>query len=481
MITDKLMEKPWILWRLWNAFVSNGLSMGSPITEAAVGDVVYEEITYSALFDKVLNEALIPGKKYLITDYKTDFNLNISGDYYGDAPIKPLLVTAMSDDQLEPTAIELSHPKDIIYYSINGSSYMPGSTKGCITRRIDTEKNISVPFDFREFKVEVGAIDQIVWDELITYERGMLIGDGSNNLYISKKGSNLNNPLGDNEWWRPVSENLYIVKSGAVFTENGVLNTSTASFVASPFVVGNSQNFIIGDNPINIGSSLFYTTGSINYCNIQSMDNCTFYGEDGLLNINAGQLLNIAQRNGDFRNNDIEFCNGLVIVSTLNNNKISFQFSNNFISSAIGNTIGGIAINNIIGDNFRDNTIGLRFQNNTIGTNFGGQADNYGNQIGNDFHDNVIGNYFSGNVIGNWFYANVVGNDCQSNNLPFRFYSNIMGDSFQNWNGQCALNGEDFTGLTLPASGICKYIFNDATVGSVWAYYDVYALTINVF
>ena len=473
-------EKPWIVWRLWNAFVSNGLSMGGAVTDTAIGAVMYESITHAALVGLITAEDLVPGKQYLITDYKTTFTLNISGDPYTDASVEAIVVTALTDASLEPIAYSISHPKDILYYDVDGTTYMPGSTRGCIYRRIDTEKNISVPFDFRNFKVEVGEPIIVDYDSGQTYTRGQVRKE-SGSVFLSKKDGNTGNSTGNAEWWVFIgyTNEFLTLKAITVLSESLSAPTSVAG-VYRPFN-WNAQNFVIQDQPTTISETLFYMFDEVSTNNITAklLDNCYFKCE--VINNYLGVLSNTVVLSGGFSDNTIERANGLFSLNGIFNNTISKGFNNNFISSASGNTIAADATGNIIGEAFRDNTIGLRFQNNTIGTNFGGQADNYGNQIGNDFHDNVIGNYFSGNVIGNWFYMNTVGNDCQENNLPYKFYSNTTGDSFQNWNGQHYLNGVDFTLLTLPVSGATKYIFYDPTEFNSWGYYDNGVFTITAF
>lgn len=48
----------------------------------------YEAVTYASLQALIVGEDLVVGKKYLITDYKTTFTLNISADPYTDASAK---------------------------------------------------------------------------------------------------------------------------------------------------------------------------------------------------------------------------------------------------------------------------------------------------------------------------------------------------------------------------------------------------------
>lgn len=454
---------------------------GGTVPDTVLSQAIYEEITYTALAAKVADSTLTVGKRYLISDFKTVFNLNISGTAYTSANVEPIVVTALTTSSLDPIAFSPSHPKDILYYDIDGTTYMPGSTKGCIYRRIDTEKNISVPFDFREFKVEY---KQPLIDDGEPYSYGTTYARGSivkfdDKLYISNIAGNLGNDPSVSVYWVWLTTNYAILSENFDFIGYAVPLGAIQAPV-SPFNISLSYDFVIKGQPTTVAGCLFYTVGYIQKSYFEALDKCSFFTEDTLVNNNCGYLKHLYV-NGGFSGNKITSCDKFISNSAVLNNTIDKGFNNNYIESASGNTIAADATGNIIGSSFQDNNIGLRFQNNTIGTNFGGQADNYGNQIGNDFHDNVIGNYFSGNVIGNWFYANVVGNDCQENNLPYKFYSNTTGDSFQNWNGQCKLNGEDFSVIALPGSGVGKYIINDSTVGAMWGYYDAGTFTTSPF
>lgn len=470
MITDKLMEKPWMFWRLWNAFVSNGLSMGGAVTDTAVGAVMYESITHAALVDLITAEDLVPGKQYLISDFETTFTLNISGNPYTDASVESIIVTALTDASLEPIAYSLSHPKDILYYDVDGTTYMPGSTRGCIYRRIDTEKNISVPFDFREFKVEVALPFEGEYAiEDIDFPRGSFYWE--NNAYISLVSPNINNPLISQNYLN-IGSNIKMLKIFIYFS-----NTLTPQYsISTPslcFNISNSYNFVINKQPTTISECLFLTSGYVKNCTFDALDNCHFNTEDDIINCHGGVIKDYILTSGSFTNNNLAGVTGL-ITGTFNNNTIAKGFNNNYIASASGNTIAADATGNIAGADFRDNTIGLRFQNNTIGNNFGSVSmlQKYGNQIGNDFHDNVIANDFSDNVIGNWFYNNIAADYFQSNNLPFKFYGNTLPAEFQTWTAQCVLYNKDFTGLTLPNPDTSKYLIFDLTDEFSWGYWD---------
>jgi len=281
MISEKLMEKPWMFWRVWKAFAANNFTLGGGS---------YEPILYDDLVALIAGEDLVVGKKYLITDFKTTFTLNISGDPYTDASVEGIVVTALTDASLEPIAYSISHPKDILYYDVDGTTYMPGSTKGCIYRRIDTEKNISVPFDFREFKVEYRNInDAEAYDVGATYNRGKIVKE-SGNYYISKVSSNLGNSLAYTEYWLPAGANLNFFSGEFEFINlDGAISFSGEASSAYPcFTVAGSSNFVIEGQPTLVSETLFFINGTVVDCKFEKIEKCYF---NSLLSNTTGGIL----------------------------------------------------------------------------------------------------------------------------------------------------------------------------------------------
>lgn len=114
----------------------------------------YESITYSNLKTKVLASDLIPGRKYLISDYRTIYIIPGTSPQIGSiGAIEPLVVTATSIDQLSPIAFSPSNPYDIIHYVLNPTLGFRNSgvnSKGVIYYREDTLNRNIYPADFRE-------------------------------------------------------------------------------------------------------------------------------------------------------------------------------------------------------------------------------------------------------------------------------------------------------------------------------------------
>ena len=80
-------------------------------------------ISYDDLLTKVTNSELEPGANYLITDFRTVHHIldnltSRTGDI-NTGELEPLIVKAVTINELDKEAISTVYPKDIIYYNIN--------------------------------------------------------------------------------------------------------------------------------------------------------------------------------------------------------------------------------------------------------------------------------------------------------------------------------------------------------------------------
>jgi len=151
-------------------------------------------ILYSALATAVSSNQLVPGRRYLITDYQTVHTVPGTADT-NTASVEPLIVTATSVNTLAPIAYSTTYPGDLIFYKISNAdtSKVQGQTKGFIDRRIDTVNNIDVPFDFRNVKFRRWEINVTnAWDIGTTYNDSAVVRT-SNGIYMSMINSNTGN------------------------------------------------------------------------------------------------------------------------------------------------------------------------------------------------------------------------------------------------------------------------------------------------
>ena len=346
------------------------------------------DLTYAELVSAIGTAMLIKGKPYIITDYQTIYD---QPDYESDGtpkttvstlsgPTEPLLVTATSENTISPLAFSNLNPSDIIYYdyAFDQTEIMGQPAKGRITRRIDTEINISAPYDFRE----------VVF---IRYESAP--GSGIFNQYKDNGGaSNAAIPTFGIDCYNTTLGDITLIQPG--------------QFILPNTIFGNySYNNIIGNGFVNNTiESNFYNNTIGNYFSNNTIGNSFRFNNIGL----------------GFSNNTIGIGFGL---NTIGDYFYNSTIGNSFSINNIGNYWGDEGPN-IIGDNFYNNTIGNNFGSNTIGYNF-----NY-NNIGNDFGSNTIGNNFYYNTIGTSFNSNTIGNLFYFNNIDNSFYGNTIGINF---------------------------------------------------
>jgi hypothetical protein len=150
-----------------------------------------EEVTYNQLYNYIIGYQLIPGKKYLISDYITTYNQDITGEFLSGNDYEPLIVTASKNNGLEPIAYSLIYPNDIIYYnydntmtdSYGNNQYIAGATTGVIYRRIDTLLNNDVCFDFRNIKFRRYKLNIPNYDNYTTYNKYDVVYEPNTNAY----------------------------------------------------------------------------------------------------------------------------------------------------------------------------------------------------------------------------------------------------------------------------------------------------------
>lgn len=122
-------------------------------------------VTYEELNSIIEKKTLIPGQKYLITDFQStmvygdlkiqpgvtgsDEYLYVGSEVYsGD--IEPLIVTAIATNSLDQVALSTTYPTDELIYTIrNFNNGILASTKGTILRRTDHALNNTANFDYR--------------------------------------------------------------------------------------------------------------------------------------------------------------------------------------------------------------------------------------------------------------------------------------------------------------------------------------------
>lgn len=377
------------------------------------------EVTYSELSTLITNGELIPGQKYLLSDYQTVHTIPTTADL-NTGPIEPLIVTALSLNELEPIAFSTLYPNDVIYYHReNGNASFPGSTKGYISKRIDTLYNNTVGNDFRNCKYRRYKLNVTTeWDGVTAYtELAVVKKTATNEIYIAVK-ANTNVALSDAGVWNryPFDNNTY----------NG---HPTSGLVNVPYDSLDYQDqYLFRDtySVVNYYDNVFIATGLY----------------DSVISF---------------------LCFGNIVGSNFNGNTIDDRFQSNSVKSFFSN--------NTLGTGFRQNIVGHNFSENTMGTycfsNYFGPIFN-NNLTGNDFESNhvlskVMYNRFGKGAkrssFGFMFQYNKMGQQCLANTFHNFCTNNTMLDNFTNTVAYANTVGIDFTPGTHVYGTYSKTIF----------------------
>jgi hypothetical protein len=344
------------------------------------------DLTYAQLVAAIAAGELNEGEGIWITDYQTVHTIpNTSDTNTGE--IEPLLVTAISNNELKPEAYSVAFPDDVIYYNpTNDQTMVPGCTKGYIYRRVDTKQSNDFPFDFRQVKFRRWQIDVPNWDNATEYSKMSVVkrptGTAEEQLevYISLVDSNTNNAVTNEAFWRRFEFD----------------NLSYISPTANSWDRSDEYTFIIP-------------------CSALYQDYHFFADGDYYATCYSNKLASPNE-------NLIKNTNTVIFGANFTYNSISTNFTSNSIGDNFTlNSIGAYFTHNSIGADFYSNNIGTNFYFNSIGANF------YSNGIGDEFYSNIIGTDFTYNSIGAYFSYNSIGAYFSNNSISNNFNSNIIG------------------------------------------------------
>jgi hypothetical protein len=418
--------------------------------------------TYSTLTGLKAAGELTPGQLYRISDFHLTWHnqsINDTGVKSGLAP-EPLIVLALSGNEISHEAKSEIYPQDTVYYDIDASgSYSWGylninraipNFKGWIYRRIDHKLNIDIGWDWRN--ITVNCCRPIVtgvpiWTRTTNYNQFSVVrGTGINNtgkLYYSRVVSNSGNVFTNISFWSPVSD---FVEGNTYFSTDEsfgfrAYNNNDITFVNLPA----DQSTRI-QQPTFTSSLTGQGTFSLTNCNNIKIEGgyCNVIFGNNFYQNTIGNTFAFNTIDSDFYSNTIGddfYLNTIgdvfeknTIGNSFNNNTIERLFRYNTIGNIFEkNTICQLFYYNTIGNFFNLNNIGNGFNLNTVGNGLSSNVignDSYGNAIGNDFYFNTIGNFFDSNIIGNIFNSNTIGNGFQSNTIANDFELNTIGNFF---------------------------------------------------
>ena len=318
-------------------------------------------VTYAQLAALISGSDLIPGHKYLITDYATVHTIPGTADTNTGAT-EPLIVTALAVNDLEPIAYSTVHKDDIIYYDYVNNSKVKGSTKGCIYRRIDTVNNSDIPFDWREVKFRRWQIDvDTVFDIGATYAVGDVVLDANNTtIWISLINGNIGNtPLDTDGYWRKFErDNLTYVSPSSVALSYG---SGTTLFTIP--VTALYQDILSIVTPVDV--KIYYkriTALDIlesNNSYFGALTNCVITSND-IRNNHFGVITDSNIDCATFSNNSALFFNRSNIKYTFSFNSLYVFNDNIIIGSFSYNSLRTFDYNNVFGI-FTENRQGCNY------------------------------------------------------------------------------------------------------------------------
>lgn len=133
------------------------------------------EVTYDELVNLKNTSALVKGQNYLLTDYMTTYEQPVTGLMKSSGVIEPLILTAVSENQISNVCRSTLYHQDIVFYEISGilpdqnyyltSDETEGFTKGKIYRRIDTQRNNDIGTDWRHVKYDRDGVDKLLFED----------------------------------------------------------------------------------------------------------------------------------------------------------------------------------------------------------------------------------------------------------------------------------------------------------------------------
>jgi hypothetical protein len=259
---------------------------------------------------------LITGQKYRITDFQTvydqpDFNNDgtpKTNPTVKTGPTEPIIVTAISDNELGVDAFQEDHPNDVIQYILEFTTPVTNTpTKGRIIKRIDDKNNES---DFDHKNVLFKRYKNVEWDEYFeffdngeSFQEFLAIPQGSNN-YLGTQYTNFSN-------------------SGGSIPADGI-NVNDYPFDLPNIVLGIFSNEDMMNNRFS-----------------GPVVNVTFK-QESFNNVFNGSVLNLI--GGMFRSNTLERVRDVTIHSTFQNNKMGILNNVSFRGGQIySNTISSIS------------------------------------------------------------------------------------------------------------------------------------------
>lgn len=331
--------------------------------ENALNNVGQQSKTYAELQVMVLNNELIAGTQYLLSDYKTKYQ-QPNTLIIKEMAVERLVLTAISTNKFAIECSSLDYPQDIIYYDFNNNKCEDNTTSrnGFIIRRIDIDKKINCTGDWRT----------LLWARYLPNQTQYLIGSTLTDYSVWTSG---NAQLGVIYKY---GNSLFMAKNTNVPTSPydidvfySICNNITIGILRNDLKVGKYAG-----NDIKIAKSssyLEYLSFSNSCTNISFLENI----------ILANNVLRGRCDNNTFKTN----CYGNTLEDLCK--------YNTFECNCINNYLGNSCSYNKFENGFSENTLSSNCSYNTFGIGF------LNNYLGNGCSYNKFENYCSNNLLGN--------------------------------------------------------------------------------
>lgn len=138
------------------------------------------DISYNQLIQKRSNSEIIPGTYYRM-EYQNSHTIVGTSDVHV-GPVERLLLLGVTDSEVSKQAFSESYSQDLIYFNPdNNLTIAPNvvSRTGYIERRVEVQKNISYPYDFRNTVSRRFKQDNPFWAPTTAYTKNSVVKNGT--------------------------------------------------------------------------------------------------------------------------------------------------------------------------------------------------------------------------------------------------------------------------------------------------------------
>jgi len=230
-----------------------------PFSQLPANVSSFIDIAYADLVTAMSAGTLKTGSYYRINDFQTVHNIpNTSPVVVNTGPVEPLITLALSPNTISESCYSQTYPTDIVYYNTS-NSIITGSTKGVITRRVDTLLNVDVCNDFRNVKYRRWKLLPAAWSSTTAYTYWQTVQYTDGAIYYCSNPSGVaagDIPSQSSDNWVMIfpNNNYYFAKSTSNFSvgELGIGSTPPA-----PSIPVDATNFI--------DVNMFQDYNSLNY------------------------------------------------------------------------------------------------------------------------------------------------------------------------------------------------------------------------